>query len=388
MSTNIKLKRSSVQGKVPLTTDLELGELAINTYDGKLYMKKNDGTDSIVDITAGGSAPNLDLVTTAGSTTNNSITVGGLIVDTDTFIIDSVNNRIGIGISNPLTSLHVDATGYNISGNTYITSAFLQDGSTYRGVYLGYESNEQRGWILGAGLSSSLSIGTFNSSAPVEAIRIDASGNVGIGTTAPEYKLDVAGDIAIDNGGAIVGKNTTGGDTQLLYWGAASGVVYYGRNTPGGSVTQHEFRTAGNTRLTIDNSGNVGIGTTSPGTPLDVNGTARATQFRLASTGVLDDATATTTATTQVAIDQWSATAYGGGKVIIEAKTGVNRHIVELLVTHDGTTAIATEYGAVYTSGALATYDVDISGGNVRILATPASSTSTSFKIMRTTMFA
>ena len=51
MST-VKLKRSAVQGKIPTTSDLELGELAINTYDGKLYLKKDDGTASIVDVTS------------------------------------------------------------------------------------------------------------------------------------------------------------------------------------------------------------------------------------------------------------------------------------------------------------------------------------------------
>lgn len=49
MSNTVKLKRSSVQGKTPLTTDLQLGELAINTYDGNLFYKKSiSGTDSIV----------------------------------------------------------------------------------------------------------------------------------------------------------------------------------------------------------------------------------------------------------------------------------------------------------------------------------------------------
>jgi hypothetical protein len=47
----IKLKRSAVAGKAPLTTDLELGELAVNIYDGKLYLKKNDGTEGIVEVT-------------------------------------------------------------------------------------------------------------------------------------------------------------------------------------------------------------------------------------------------------------------------------------------------------------------------------------------------
>lgn len=49
MAQTIRLKRSAVAAKAPLTTDLALGELAINTYDGKMYFKKNVlGTDSIV----------------------------------------------------------------------------------------------------------------------------------------------------------------------------------------------------------------------------------------------------------------------------------------------------------------------------------------------------
>jgi hypothetical protein len=48
MSSNIKLKRSSVPGKIPATSVIELGEIAINTHDGKIFIKKNDGAESIV----------------------------------------------------------------------------------------------------------------------------------------------------------------------------------------------------------------------------------------------------------------------------------------------------------------------------------------------------
>ena len=41
----IKLKRSATAGKAPVAGDLDLGELAVNTWDGKLYLKKNDGAD-------------------------------------------------------------------------------------------------------------------------------------------------------------------------------------------------------------------------------------------------------------------------------------------------------------------------------------------------------
>ena len=51
MATNeIKLKRSNVESNVPSVSDLTLGELAVNTYDGKLFFKKNNGSDSLESI--------------------------------------------------------------------------------------------------------------------------------------------------------------------------------------------------------------------------------------------------------------------------------------------------------------------------------------------------
>ena len=59
MAQTIKLKRSSVTGNVPSTGQLELGELAINTFDGKVYIKKDNGTESVIEIGggAGGAEP-------------------------------------------------------------------------------------------------------------------------------------------------------------------------------------------------------------------------------------------------------------------------------------------------------------------------------------------
>jgi hypothetical protein len=54
MASTIKIRRSAVAGKVPAVGDLELGELALNTYDGKLYTKKDNGTASIVELSGGG----------------------------------------------------------------------------------------------------------------------------------------------------------------------------------------------------------------------------------------------------------------------------------------------------------------------------------------------
>lgn len=63
----IKLKRSSVAAKVPTTAQVELGELAVNTFDGKLYTKKNNGTESIVEI--GGNPPVTSVAGKTGAVT-------------------------------------------------------------------------------------------------------------------------------------------------------------------------------------------------------------------------------------------------------------------------------------------------------------------------------
>jgi hypothetical protein len=54
MSNLIRLKRSSVPGKVPLVGDLALGELAINTNDGKLFLLRDNGTQTVVEVGGGG----------------------------------------------------------------------------------------------------------------------------------------------------------------------------------------------------------------------------------------------------------------------------------------------------------------------------------------------
>ena len=51
MAQKIRIRRSALQGNAPTTAQLDLGELALNTFDGKLYTKKNqNGTESIIEI--------------------------------------------------------------------------------------------------------------------------------------------------------------------------------------------------------------------------------------------------------------------------------------------------------------------------------------------------
>jgi len=101
-----------------------------------------------------------------------------------------------------------------------------------------------------------------------ERVRVDASGNVGVGTNSPSTygsKFAVAGDIAMTNTGYKLYPYYVSGTNHAYISSAAGGEMTFGT----GTTTVAE-------RLRIDTSGNVGIGTISPAAKLDVNGSAAA----------------------------------------------------------------------------------------------------------------
>jgi cytoskeletal protein CcmA (bactofilin family) len=99
MAQTIKLKRTSVQGKIPTTSNLDLGELAINTYDGRIFFEKDvDGTLSIQEILT------TDSDVTGSLNLNGAITASSLEITGNT-IIDgnlTLGGNITIGDSSLL----------------------------------------------------------------------------------------------------------------------------------------------------------------------------------------------------------------------------------------------------------------------------------------------
>jgi len=94
----------------------------------------------------------------------------------------------------------------------------------------------------------------------------------------------------------------------------------------------------------------------------------------------------TTTATSQVSLDIFDVDRFRSARYQIQVTSGSSYHTVEFIVVHDGTTTYNTEYAIIRTNGILATFDSDISSGNVRLLVTPSSNSSTTFKTIRTSI--
>jgi hypothetical protein len=115
---------------------------------------------------------------------------------------------------------------------------------------------------------------------PTESFRIVASGKVGIGTATPRQALEIAGNLAQGDfttaGSTFVGRVGSGGLFSSMN-GGSSGLEIESTNL-GGSFSQklhlmtHSFGISSGRRLTVDENGNVGIGTDTPAYLLDVAG--------------------------------------------------------------------------------------------------------------------
>lgn len=134
---------------------------------------------------------------------------------------------------------------------------------------------------------------------------------------------------------------------------------------------------AGSGLLYTDTSNSrVGVGTLTPKAALQVEEAG------------LDTSTLTTSATTaNQVLDTFAAADFRTSKYLVQVHDTVNNyyHTSEILLIHDGSTAYITEYAIIYSSTSLASFDADISGGNVRLLVTPTNATN-SIKVSRTSI--
>ena len=139
-------------------------------------------------------------------------------------------------------------------------------------------------------------------------------------------------------------------------------------------------------------SGNLSVAGTI--TSLDQNDIL-ATGIITASSGVdlgdpgivtLSSNTLTTTSTSTDTVASISATVNRSATFQVQVTRGTQYHMTTINMIHDGTQAFISEYGTIRTGQSLATFSADISGGNLRLRVTPTSSTSTVFKLSKTTI--
>ena len=196
--------------------------------------------------------------------------------NTEQMRIDSSGN-VGIGTSSPATPLHV----YNASPVLRLQDTV--DGVAAAAAIQFWDSNSQMatiGYLSGGNndfdifQAENAAIDFYTNAS--QRMRISADGNVGIATTAPEYRLDVT---ATDNVTTTMAMSV---QNSARNYGVGIGAYTMSNRNIGGTTTTVDytfdiggdaiFKTGDAERMRITPTGDVGIGTSSPSAKLDVAG--------------------------------------------------------------------------------------------------------------------
>ena len=194
MAQTIKLKRSSVSGNTPSTSDLELGEVAINTYDGKMFIKKNDGSDSIVEI--GGSSGTVTEAFKTIAVSGQSPVVADSATDTLTLVAGS-NMTITTNASGDTVTFASSGSG----GSQNLFSTFAVSGQS---SVVADSTTDTLTLVAGTGITL-----TTDASADSITITNSATGANAFGNVLVSGQSTVAADGTNDNLTLVAGTGIT-----------------------------------------------------------------------------------------------------------------------------------------------------------------------------------
>ncbi|MAD55920.1 MAG: hypothetical protein CL974_00035, partial [Euryarchaeota archaeon] len=148
MAQTVKLKRTSVAGRNPTTSNIEVGELAFNSNDKSLFIRGDSSA----------------IVT---------------LHDESTLHINNTNNRVGIGQTSPAFTFHVDS-------GTSDWPAYFKSTDNKAGIIVA--DNDTTAYF---GAESDRAFMGIQAGIHANNLNVDSSGKVGIGTTSPSKRLHV-----------------------------------------------------------------------------------------------------------------------------------------------------------------------------------------------------
>ena len=248
----------------PTAGQLSEGELAVDLTNKELYTKSGS---TVIKIGAqGGSSGTFTNLTATSSFTSPGIDDNA----NATAITIDANENVGIGTTSPASynsagdNLVVAGSGNAgmsiVSGSSSTGTVYFADGTSGSETY--------RGFIEYNHTDDKFKIGTAGNGR----VYVDASGNVGIGTTSPSTYDSRTNNLVVgDSGDAGITVFSGASNTARLQFapsgdtGLNNGLIGYNNATD-----KMSFATAGSDRVTIASSGSVGIGTSAPTDKLDV----------------------------------------------------------------------------------------------------------------------
>jgi hypothetical protein len=126
MAQNIILKRSALPGKVPTTTSLNIGEVAVNTYDGKLFIKRSGSIESIEEVITTNTTNTGSITLTQTGSFGEVIVSQDVNIQRDLYVTHDIVGNGSIDILGNITGSSALLSGSLIvSGSTTITDNLI-----------------------------------------------------------------------------------------------------------------------------------------------------------------------------------------------------------------------------------------------------------------------
>lgn len=204
MAVDIKLKRSAVPGKVPTTQSLDLGELALNTYDGRAFFKKSvNGRESIVELATvptGSTTGVTKIKAGTNITISPSTGVGEVTINAQTGVADTALYAETAGEAE--TAQYAENAG-NLDGYDSTDFAFI----ALPNIFTAENKFESNVYVTG---STSIT-GSLYVNGPITASNLFVSGDI----TAQRLIVSIiSSSVIYSSGSNIFGDNIN--DTQTL----------------------------------------------------------------------------------------------------------------------------------------------------------------------------